>query len=132
MTAESALKIEKSIIMTRRVQYPKERVDAKVTGGNCNTLAVAAFRTQRGTSQNMAEPLFHRGPGRIFRRLGTRAQVVLCQLPLTLIVAAISVATPFAWPSLMHSPVYMAGIVLNAILFLGCCLIPWERLAHRP
>ena len=80
----------------------------------------------------MAEPLFHRGPGRIFRRLGTRAQVALCQLPLTLIVAAISVATPFAWPSLMHSPVYMAGIVMNAILFLGCCLIPWERLAHRP
>lgn len=80
----------------------------------------------------MAEPLFHRGPGRIFRRLGTRAQVALCQLPLTLIVAAIAVATPFAWPTLVHSPLYMAGIFLHAVLFLGCFLVPWERLAHRP
>ncbi|MEW1805663.1 sensor histidine kinase [Arthrobacter sp. SLBN-53] len=80
----------------------------------------------------MAEPLFRRGPGRIFRRLGTRAQVVLCQLPLSLLVAAIAVATPFAWPSLTHSPLYLAGIVLHAILFLGCFLVPWERLAHRP
>jgi len=80
----------------------------------------------------MAEPLFRRGPGRIFRRLGTRAQVVLCQLPLSLLVAAIAVATPFAWPSLTHSPLYLAGIALHAILFLGCFLVPWERLAHRP
>ena len=80
----------------------------------------------------MAEPLFHRGPGRIFRRLGTRAQVVLCQLPLTLVVAVLAAITPFAWPSLTHSPLYLAGIVLHALLFLGCFLVPWERLAHRP
>lgn len=80
----------------------------------------------------MAEPLFHRGPGRIFRRLGTRTQVVLCQLPLTVIVVAIAAATPFAWPSLLDSPLYAAGIILHGVLFLGCCLVPWERLAHRP
>ncbi|BCW76528.1 sensor histidine kinase [Arthrobacter sp. NicSoilB11] len=80
----------------------------------------------------MAEPLFQRGPGRIFRRLGTRAQVALCQLPLTFLVLVIAVATPFAWPSLMHSPLYVAGLALNAVLFLGCFLVPWERLAHRP
>ncbi|MDQ0768335.1 signal transduction histidine kinase [Pseudarthrobacter defluvii] len=80
----------------------------------------------------MAEPLFHRGPGRIFRRLGTRAQVVLCQLPLTLVVAVLAVITPSAWPSLTHSPLYVAGIFLHAILFLGCFLVPWERLSHRP
>ncbi|NUS35346.1 MAG: HAMP domain-containing histidine kinase [Pseudarthrobacter sp.] len=80
----------------------------------------------------MAEPLFNRGPGRIFRRLGPRAQVALCQLPLTLIVAAIAVATPFAWPSLTHSPLYVSGIILHGILFLGCVLVPWERLRHRP
>ncbi|GGH93125.1 ATP-binding protein [Arthrobacter liuii] len=80
----------------------------------------------------MAEPLFHRGPGRIFRRLGPRAQVALCQLPLTLIVAVIAVASPFAWPSLLHSPLYMAGLVLHGLLFLACFLVPWERLAHRP
>lgn len=80
----------------------------------------------------MAEPLFQRGPGRIFRRLGTRAQVALCQLPLTFLVLVIAVATPFAWPSLMHSPLYVAGLALNAVLFLGCFLVPGERLAHRP
>ncbi|MBX7445192.1 MULTISPECIES: cell wall metabolism sensor histidine kinase WalK [unclassified Arthrobacter] len=80
----------------------------------------------------MAEPTFHRGPGRIFRRLGPRAQVVLCQLPLTLFVAAIAVATPLAWPSLMQSPLYLSGVVLSGILFLGCFLVPWERLPHRP
>jgi hypothetical protein len=80
----------------------------------------------------MAEHLFQRGPARFFRGLGPRAQVVLCQLPLTLIVAALAVATPFAWPTLLHSPIYMAGILLHGILFLGCFLVPWERLAHRP
>ncbi|MGX5715266.1 sensor histidine kinase [Arthrobacter sp. MAHUQ-56] len=80
----------------------------------------------------MAEPTFHRGPGRIFRRLGPRAQVGLCQLPLTLFVAVIAVATPLAWPSLMHSPLYLSGVMLSGILFLGCFLVPWERLPHRP
>ncbi|MFF1883214.1 sensor histidine kinase [Pseudarthrobacter sp. NPDC058196] len=79
----------------------------------------------------MAEPLFQRGPGRIFRRLGTRAQVALCQLPVTVIVAIIAVATPLAWPSLTRSPLYLAGIALHAILFLACFLVPWERLPHR-
>lgn len=80
----------------------------------------------------MAEPTFHRGPGRIFRRLGPRAQVGLCQLPLTLFVAVIAVATPLAWPSLMHSPLYLSGVMLSGILFLGCFLVPWERLPRRP
>ncbi|WP_324642622.1 sensor histidine kinase [Pseudarthrobacter sp. LT1] len=80
----------------------------------------------------MAEPLFHRGPGRIFRRLGPRAQVALCQLPLTLVVLVLAVITPFAWPSLLHSPLYGAGLALHGILFLACFLLPWERLPHRP
>ncbi|MFB9652202.1 sensor histidine kinase [Pseudarthrobacter oxydans] len=80
----------------------------------------------------MAEHLFQRGPARFFRGLGPRAQVALCQLPLTLIVAALAVATPFAWPTLLHSPVYLSGILLHGALFLGCLLVPWERLAHRP
>ena len=79
----------------------------------------------------MAEHLFQRGPIRFFRGLGPRAQVVLCQLPLTLIVAGLAAATPFAWPALLHSPLYMAGILLHGILFLGCFLVPWERLGHR-
>ncbi|WP_461172058.1 ATP-binding protein [Arthrobacter sp. Z1-9] len=80
----------------------------------------------------MAERLFPRGPARFFQRLGPRAQVALCQLPLTLIVAALAVATPFAWPTLLHSPLFLAGVFLSGILFLGCLLVPWERLTHRP
>lgn len=80
----------------------------------------------------MAEPLFHRGPGRIFRRLGPRAQVVLCQLPLTVVVAVIALITPSAWPSLLGSPWYGAGVALHGVLFLACFLVPWERLPHRP
>ncbi|HKU03279.1 MAG TPA: ATP-binding protein [Arthrobacter sp.] len=80
----------------------------------------------------MAEALFHRGPGRIFRRLGPRAQVVLCQLPLTVVVAVIALITPSAWPSLLGSPWYGAGVALHGLLFLACFLVPWERLPHRP
>lgn len=80
----------------------------------------------------MAEPLFHRGPGRFFRGLGPRAQVALCQLPLTLVVLVLAVITPFAWPSLLHSPIYGAGLALHGILFLACFLVPWERLPHKP
>ena len=80
----------------------------------------------------MAESLFQRVPAGFFRRLGTRSQVALCQLPLTLIVAALAVATPFAWPSLLQSPAYVAGVILHGILFAACLAVPWERLAHRP
>jgi signal transduction histidine kinase len=80
----------------------------------------------------MADSLFQRGPARFFRGLGTRSQVALCQLPLTLLVAVLAAATPFAWPTLLHSPPYLAGIVLHAVLFLACFLVPWERLEHRP
>lgn len=76
----------------------------------------------------MADRLLQGGTKQYFKRLGPRAQVTLCQLPLTLIVAALSVATPFAWPSLLSSPLYLAGTVLHAALFLACFLIPWERL----
>ena len=80
----------------------------------------------------MADSLFQRGPARFFRGLGTRSQVALCQLPLTLLVAVLAAATPFAWPTLLHSPPYLAGIVLHTVLFLACFLVPWERLEHRP
>jgi signal transduction histidine kinase len=80
----------------------------------------------------MAEPLFRRGPLRLFRELGTRSQVALCQLPLTLVVAALAAATPFAWPSLLDNAMYGAGLALHAALFAACFVVPWERLAHRP
>lgn len=71
-----------------------------------------------------------RGLARYFRKLGPRTQVALCQLPLSLIVAILGVMTPFAWPSLMGSPLYLAGIALHVTLFLACFLTPWERLRN--
>lgn len=76
----------------------------------------------------MADRLLQRGIKRYFTRLGSRRQVALCQLPLTLIVAALSVATPFAWPALLSRPLYIGGMVLHTALFLACFLVPWERL----
>ncbi|YCH16189.1 HAMP domain-containing histidine kinase [Arthrobacter sp. D1-29] len=76
----------------------------------------------------MAERLVQRGIGRYFRTLGPRTQVALCQLPLTLIVLAIGIATPFAWPALLNSPLYIVGMVLHGLLFACCFLVPWERL----
>ena len=76
----------------------------------------------------MADRLLQRGAARYFRRLGPRGQVALCQLPLTLIVVAVGIATPFAWPILLNNPVYISGIVLHCILFVACFLVPWERL----
>lgn len=65
---------------------------------------------------------------RFFRRLRRRVQVALCQLPVTLILAALAIAAPAVWPTLIESPVFIASIVLMGALFLACFLIPWERL----
>ena len=76
----------------------------------------------------MSEKLVQRGISRYFRTLGPRTQVALCQLPLTLIVLALGIATPFAWPALLQSPIYIVALVLHGVLFAACFLIPWERL----
>lgn len=76
----------------------------------------------------MSEKLVQRGISRYFRTLGPRSQVALCQLPLTFIVLALGIATPFAWPALLQSPVYVIALVLHGVLFAACFLIPWERL----
>lgn len=65
---------------------------------------------------------------RFFRRLRRRVQVALCQLPVTLILAALAIAAPAVWPTLIDSPVFIASIILMGALFLACFLIPWERL----
>jgi signal transduction histidine kinase len=41
---------------------------------------------------------------------------------------ALGIATPFAWPALLNSPVYIIGLVLHGALFAACFLVPWERL----
>ncbi|WP_320536218.1 sensor histidine kinase [Pseudarthrobacter sp. IC2-21] len=69
-----------------------------------------------------------RGVAHYFRKLGRRTQVALCQLPLSMLVGLLGVATPFTWPSLLASPAYVAGIGLHLALFAACFVIPWERM----
>lgn len=65
---------------------------------------------------------------RIFRRLKPRAQVALCQLPVTVILAALAIAAPAVWPTLIENGVFIASILLMASLFVACFIVPWERL----
>lgn len=69
-----------------------------------------------------------RGVALFFRKLGRRTQVALCQLPLSLLVSFLGLATPFTWPSLLSSPAYVAGLGLHLVLFAACFMTPWERL----
>lgn len=64
---------------------------------------------------------------RFFQHLGTRGQVVLCQSPLTLFLVGVVVAAKWAWPGLLGSPLFLASCAFNAMIFLGCFLVPWER-----
>lgn len=76
----------------------------------------------------MGEHVLVRDTDRFFRRLKPRVQVALCQLPVTLILAAMAIAAPAVWPTLIENPVFIASIVLIGALFLACFLVPWERL----
>ena len=79
----------------------------------------------------MAEQVVMRNAGRIFRRLGPRAQVALCELPLALIVATVVIIAPSVWPGILKNPMFVVGVFLHGILFLCCVLVPWERLAAK-
>ncbi|WP_308159829.1 HAMP domain-containing sensor histidine kinase [Arthrobacter sp. ISL-5] len=47
---------------------------------------------------------------------------------MTLILAALAIAAPAVWPTLIENAVFIASIVLMGALFLACFLVPWERL----
>ncbi|UKA53173.1 HAMP domain-containing histidine kinase [Arthrobacter sp. FW305-BF8] len=76
----------------------------------------------------MGEHVLVRDTDRFFRRLRPRVQVALCQLPVTVILAALAIAAPAVWPTLIESPVFIAAIVMMVTTFLACFLVPWERL----
>lgn len=79
-------------------------------------------------NKESSDRLIARTVDRYFRRLGPRAQVALCQLPLTVIIVALVIAAPAAWPAVLASELFVASLVLHALLFAGCLLVPWERL----
>jgi len=76
----------------------------------------------------LSEQAILRTAGRLFRKLRPRARLAVCELPLTVIVAGLVVAAPHLWPGLLQNWMFLTGVVLHALLFLGCLLIPWERL----
>ncbi|WP_461164805.1 ATP-binding protein [Arthrobacter sp. R4-81] len=68
---------------------------------------------------------------RYFRRVGTRAQVALCQLPLTLIIGILVVAAPAVWAGVLSSQLFMVSLLMHAAIFASCLLIPWEKLGPQ-
>jgi signal transduction histidine kinase len=76
----------------------------------------------------LGEQVLVHSTDRFFRRLQPRVQVALCQLPVTVLLAALAIAAPAVWPTLIESGVFIASIILMVAMFLACFLVPWERL----
>ena len=77
------------------------------------------------------QALVHRA-SRFFRRLGPRARVAFCQLPLVAAVVAFTALSPLAREAAAH-PGFAAGLALQIALGIACLAVPWERLReHAP
>ena len=68
------------------------------------------------------------------KALGPRARVMLCQLPLALVVAAVVLAAAACWPGLLDSTgrtavVVLAGVVTLTVYF--ALRLTWVRLRHE-
>ncbi|WP_372698885.1 sensor histidine kinase [Arthrobacter sp. JSM 101049] len=66
--------------------------------------------------------LFHLG------RLGPRARIGLCHLPLTVVLTVLALSVPSLWATLFHSDFVRLGIIFYVLLVASCWVIPWERL----
>jgi signal transduction histidine kinase len=54
--------------------------------------------------------------------------MVLSQLPLTVIIGSIALAAPAVWPGLMDEPLFQVSLLIHAVLFALCWVVPWKRL----
>ncbi|MFL4479339.1 sensor histidine kinase [Paeniglutamicibacter sp. ORCA_105] len=68
--------------------------------------------------------LFH------LRRLGPRARIGLCHLPLTVVLTFAMIAATVASPILLERELVVAGLAGHGMLILAAWLVPWERLPH--
>jgi signal transduction histidine kinase len=59
--------------------------------------------------------------------LPARTQVLLCQLPLAAVTAAIVLGAPAAWPGLLDSSFCRAALALQLALLVLCLVVPWHR-----
>ncbi|MGJ9404134.1 sensor histidine kinase [Arthrobacter sp. KK5.5] len=65
---------------------------------------------------------------RFFHQLGPRTRVALCQLPLTVLMCTVVVVAATLYPELFSDPWFLAGLAMHLILFVGCFVVPWDRL----
>ncbi|MEC5180043.1 sensor histidine kinase [Arthrobacter sp. CG_A4] len=75
----------------------------------------------------MSEQQLVRAPDGYFRAVPPRFQVLLYQLPLTLVMAAVAISAPAFWPGLLGNAPGRAALALLAGLLLACVLVPWQR-----
>lgn len=68
--------------------------------------------------------LFH------LRRIGPRARIGLCQLPLTVVLTMVMIAAVAASPTLLDRNLVMIGLAGHVLLILAAWLAPWERLPN--
>jgi hypothetical protein len=54
--------------------------------------------------------------------------MVLIQLPLTVIIGCVALAAPAAWPGLMSERLFGFSLLVHALLFVLCWVVPWDRL----
>jgi signal transduction histidine kinase len=45
------------------------------------------------------------------------------------IMAALVIAAPAVWPAVLANQMFITSLVLHALLFAACLLVPWERLS---
>lgn len=83
----------------------------------------------QGRVSTLSEQPFFRAAARFFRKLTPRARLAVCELPLTLVIAGLVIAAPTVWPGLIQNWLFETGVLLHAMLFLACLLVPWERLS---
>ncbi|MHA7277410.1 sensor histidine kinase [Arthrobacter sp. Hz1] len=76
----------------------------------------------------MPEQFWLLATDRFGRRLGLRGRAAMYQLPLAVAVAVIAGTAPLLNPELLHSRLFLSGLLLHVVLFAGCLIIPWQRL----
>lgn len=79
----------------------------------------------------MSERVMFLAAERAYSNVGLRTRVGLCELPLALLVAVIAVIAAIVAPSLLTTPLFLAGLVLHAVLLAASFLAPWEKLPDR-
>ncbi len=64
----------------------------------------------------------------LFGNLGVRNRVVLSQLPLTLTIVLVAVATAMFSPATLAEDTFRLALLAHAMIFAACLVLPWDKL----